>query len=267
MTIRRLLSLVSCLAWCLPALPVHAQVSAFRYQPRRVPVGTVFHYVKTNIDGSHPEQIALYVAGPDRIEAFKYHPGGSRAALVSAQMDWELMSAVRLESHAVWRDSTSLMATLVYDRTARAVDVMLMGRTERVAIATVPFHVYNFDLASLNVAFPHLRNPEGGFTVGLADPTFKDNPLVFYRGEVDVRFDGEERRGGAACRVYRIDGPGLEGKGGTLWVRKGDGFIQDLEIALPDNPEWASFKLRLERRENLTPARWEAFQRAQFGSR
>ncbi|HEX9896024.1 MAG TPA: hypothetical protein VGA78_18980 [Gemmatimonadales bacterium] len=45
-----------------------------------------------------------------------------------------------------------------------------------------------------------------------------------------------------------------------------DGFIQDLEIDLPANPEWNTFKLRLLRRENLTRSAWEAFQKARFGT-
>ena len=51
------------------ATPVSAQSSAFRYQPERAPVpGTVWHYTKSNIDGSAPWHLDLYVASPTRID-------------------------------------------------------------------------------------------------------------------------------------------------------------------------------------------------------
>lgn len=245
----------------IPA-PLTGQVSAFRYDPARVPLGMVYHYLKTNIDGTHPEHIVQYVAAHDRMEVYKFQAPATRAALVTAWVDWELFSATRLESRQVWKDSTRLIATLVYDRAAREVAVDVFGRAERTAIPRVPFHVYNFDLGSLNMALPHLVNPRATFTVELADPTYQEQPIFRHRGAVEVRYLEDAERDGQACRAYRIDGPGLEGKGGTLWVRKDDGFAQDIEIALPDNPSWTSFKLRLERRERMTPAEWEAFRLA-----
>jgi hypothetical protein len=224
----------------------------------------VLHYLKTNIDGSHPEHIVQYVAGPDRLEVFKFQAKGARAALVTAIIDWELFSAIRLDSRQVFRDSAPLIATLAYDRTSRDVDVTVFGRSERIPIAALPFHVYNFDLGSLNLAFAHLRNPTGGFTVELADPTYSEAPMFRDRGPVEVRYLEDGIRDAEPVRVYRIDGPGLEGRGGTLWVRKEDGLFQDVEIALPDNPSWQTFKLRLEMRESMTPAQWEQFRRNHF---
>jgi hypothetical protein len=241
-----------------------AQVAAFRYEPSRVPVGAVLHYLKTNLDGSHPEHIVQYVAAQDRVEVFKFQGHGTRAALVTAFLDWELFSAIRLESRQVFRDSAPLIATLAYDRTAKDVAVTVFGKSERVRIAALPFHVYNFDLGSLNLAFPHVRNPTGTFTVGLADPTYAEAPMFRDRGSVEVRYLEDGVRDAQPVRVYRIDGPGLEHRGGTLWVRKEDGLFQDIEIALPDNPSWQSFKLRLEKRETMTAAQWEQFRRDHF---
>lgn len=244
-------------------------VAKFSFRPERVRVGQVYHYLKTNIDGTHPEHVSVYVAAKDRIESFKYHPPrAGRAALVIAEMDWKLFSAKRLESWQVWKDERKLFATLDYNHSDSTVTVNIpaTGRpAERVLIGHVPFHVYNFDLASLGFAFPHLARPRDSFTVGIADPTFKDaGPLFHYKGEARVSYAGEQWRGGVRCRKYRIDGEGLEGRGGFLWVNKVRGHVEDIEIALPDNPEWQSFKFRLTRTERMTRARWEAFIKAQF---
>jgi hypothetical protein len=49
-------------------------------------------------------------------------------------------------------------------------------------------------------------------------------------------------------------------------VNKKHGWMEDVEIELPDNPEWVSFKLKLLRRENMTKAAWDKFRNEQFGT-
>ncbi len=241
----------------------------FRYQPAKVSQGTVLQYLKTNIDGSQPQRVSIYFAAKDRIESFKYHEKGERAALVIATMDWSTFMAKRLESWQVFsKDEKKLFATLDYLPAQQSVRVSIptTGKPdEKTPIAHLPFHVYNFDLASLNFAFPHLIDPRGKFTIGIADPTFKDEgPLFHYKGEAQVSYEREELRHGAMCRKYKIDGKGLEGRGGAIWVNKKSGYFQDVEIDLPDNPAWRNFKFKLERVERLTPDGWADFMRAQF---
>ena len=88
--------------------------------------------------------------------------------------------------------------------------------------------------------------------------------MICYRGEVTIRYVGDEARNEAPCRKYRIDGPGLENRGGFIWVNKADEHVEDIEIDLPDNPNWQSFKFRLQRLEQMDQAAWEAFMSAQF---
>ena len=241
----------------------------FRYQPNKVTTGVVYHYLKTNIDGTNPEHVSIRIASKDRIESFKFHPQGTRAGLVIAKMDWSIFSVTSLESWQVFKDKDKVLAaTLVYLPASKEVAVTLpfMNRpTEKVSIPFLPFHVYNFDFASLNFAFPHLTNPRKTFRIGVSDPTFSDQgPAFRYRGEVDVSYIGEERRYGLACRKYRIDGPGLENKGGFIWINKGSGYFQDAEIQLADNPNWQTFKFKLQKVERMNAAEWENFMKAQF---
>lgn len=66
------------------------------------------------------------------------------------------------------------------------------------------------------------------------------------------------------CRKYKIDGAGLENRGGFIWVNKRGGYIEDMEIELPDNPEWKNFKFKLIKTEKMSRAKWENFIKAQF---
>lgn len=257
----------------LPALLLLGIVShsfaQFLYQPDKIKVGTVYHYLKTNIDGSKEEHVSLYVAAKDSIVAFKFHPGAERAGLVSAKMDWSTFSATRLESWQVFgTGERKLFATLQYLPAEKsvAVEIPAMGLpTIKAEIKYLPFHVYNFDLSSLNLAFRHLSAPEKSFTIGLADPTWAEQgPLFAYKGEVEVNFLGEEKRGEALCRKYAINGTGLQNRGGIIWVDKNGEHFVDVEIALPDNPDWQSFKLRLQSVGQMNQGAWEAFMEDQF---
>ena len=241
-------------------------VKKFRYQPSKIAVGTVYHYVKTNIDGTHPEQISIYVAAKDRLESFKFDPKAEPAGLVIAEMDWTNFSVKRLQSWQVFTGAEKkLFATLSYADGETTVSIPTSGKPdEKTAIKHLPFHVYNFDLASLNFAFRHLVNPRAEFTIGIADPTFKEAPLFAYQGEATIEYISEEPRNGAACRKYKIDGRGLGNRGGFIWVNKAKEHIEDMEIALPDNPDWQTFKFLLQRIEQLQPAEWQAFIKAQF---
>ena len=47
-------------------------------------------------------------------------------------------------------------------------------------------------------------------------------------------------------------------------MNKSDSHIEDLEIDLPNNPNWRNFKLRVQSIEQMERAAWEAFIAAQF---
>jgi hypothetical protein len=249
----------------------NAQVDKFRFQPDKVPIGTVYHYVKSNQDASDPERISVYVAAKDRLEVFKFHPEspGSRAALVIAFLDWDIFCVKKLESWTMTGlDQKTLTATMEYLLPEKAVTVELNGpekTVEKTQIPFLPFHVYNFDLTSLNIAMPHLINPEGKFTIGIADPNFAESgPLFIYRGEVQIEFVSSEDRNGIPCRKYKIDGPGLENHGGFIWVDKAKAHFVDLEADLADHPNWKNFKLKLDRTERMSQEQWEAFFKKHF---
>lgn len=244
----------------------HAQ---FRYQPEKVATGTVYHYVKTNIDGTAPENVSVYVVTPDSVVAFKFHPGAERAGLVGAKLDWNLFCATRLSSWQLfYTGEKRLFATLEYLPREQVVLVEIVAAglaPEKIAMKRVPFHIYNFDLVSLNLALPHLLAPEKSFVIGIADPTFTEGAPVFaYKGEAEIKFLGEEKRGEVACRKYAIDGAGLQNRGGVFWVDRERGHIVDLEMALPNNPDWQSYKLRLLSVAKMNQSAWEAFIEDQF---
>ena len=242
----------------------------FRYRTQKaIPVGTVLHYVKTNIDGTHPEQVSQFVAANDVLESFKFHPKSPPAGFVVAEMDWQTFSAKSLKSWRVLsKDERRLFGTILFDGAKRRAEVSLpsiRSEPESFVFKHVPVHLYNFDFGTLNFAFPHLVKPTQSFIIGVADPTFQENgALVEYKGEVTITYLSDDQRNNVATRKYRIDGEGLKNRGGFIWVNKKHGWIEDMEIALPDNPDWTSFKFKLLRVERMSRAQWSDFINAQL---
>ena len=245
-------------------------IKKFQYKPEKsITVGTVLHYVKTNLDGSKPEYVSQYIASANVMESFKFHPKGDRAALVIAEMDWQTFSAKSLKSNQVFAGGErKLFATLDFDAAKRGIEVsipVMRKESEFLSINHLPFHIYNFDFGSLNFAFAHLKNPKQSFSIGIADPTFKtEGALMEYRGEATVFYVGEEKRNDVLTRKYKIDGAGLKNRGGFIWVNKAKNYIEDIEIEFPDNPEWTSFKFKLLKTEIMSRNEWEKFMDAQF---
>ncbi|MBK9266915.1 MAG: hypothetical protein IPM54_44970 [Polyangiaceae bacterium] len=267
--------LVSSLAFCgcaslFPSLfsPAVAGVEAFQFEASRVPVGIVYHYVKSNIDGSTPERISLYMSDQTTLEAYRWRePTPQTTFHVKATMDWDRLSAVRLES---WRKvrfgGEQLNAVAEYSALTRVMSIEFSDKTRHtVAIDDLPFHFYQFDLASLNVAFRLLRDPKAPFRVGLVNPTFAmTGAALEYRGLATVTYEKDETHNEFPCRRYRIDGPGLKNKGGSIWVDKSEGHIIDLEIQLENHPDWTSFKLKFVGKETMDAAAWQAFMKSRF---
>lgn len=235
----------------------------------QVPVGTVLHYTKTNLDGSHAEQIALYVSAPDAIEVFKYHPNDPPAGLVSARFDWATGSMLTLLS--VQRRSateTREVARFDYDPATRLGKVVFGGeQMPDIQFTGGPLAVYAFELADLNMLLARTAPAAYPRELMLVDLAYSDpKPNLYERGRVELRPDGEEARDGAATRRYHLQGAGTGGQTMTLWIDRERGWIREIESPLSNHPAWSSYRLKLERAETLTPEQWLAFQIAQVAT-
>lgn len=263
--------LVSSLAFCGCASlfsPAAVGVEAFQFEASRVPVGVVYHYIKSNLDGSTPERISLYMSDQTTLEAYRWRePRPQMAFHVKATMDWDRLSASRLESRRMVRfGGEQLNAVAEYTPGTRSMSIEFADKSRYVVqIDHLPFHFYQFDLASLNVAFRQLIDPTKPFQVGLVNPTFATTGSALeYRGLAMVTYEKDETHNEFPCRRYRIDGPGLKNKGGSIWVERSEGHIIDLEIQLENHPDWTSFKLKFVGKETMDAAAWQAFMKSRF---
>jgi hypothetical protein len=216
-------------------------------------VGRIYHYVRTNVDGSDPEDVYVYRKSVETLEVYKSRRKCANAAFVTATMDMARGYATKIVAGRLTRQGQQeKFASLDYDAATRtlALRVELAGQDpiERsVMVEKEPWHLYDFDLASLTVAAPRLENPREGFSFGLAlviaDPGRQD-PLV-YLGEAEAAFRGEERRLDRATLKFALGGPAFGSFGGNLWLDAKEGHVVDVETGFPNHLEYDDFKLAL----------------------
>ena len=240
---------------------VTSSLDRFRYDSSRIVVGEVAHYAKSNLDGSKPSRVSIFVVAPDRLEVAKVEKGTNDAAWVRAHFDWTLFTADLLEAAVINLDgSVEERATFDIDRQKGVVDVTVGGRRGSAAWRQLPFHVYNFDFTSLNFVWRQLVDPRAPFTIGIIDPTFrKEGDIIFYRGAARIEYQRDEKLHGKTCRRYRISGPGIGGKTGWIWEDPKSRWLEKVAIPFPDNPDWKSFRLELQGVETMTPEAWKKF--------
>ncbi len=235
----------------------------FLYQPDRSPVGSVFRYVKSNLDGSHAAPVTLYIAAHDRFETLSVTEGGSRARHVIVWMEWTTCAIRRIEWWDVTRHGAPVLVRVVSGGSDdRSFDVVsdTTEAARRVDVVWRPWHLYDLDLATLNITLPHWTTPAESLSIAIVRPSVAaDSARYRYRGLAKLTYRRDEIRDRERCRLYDVDGEGLDHRGGSLWTRVKDGYIQEIDCGLPDAPEWTSFKLTLRRAGHMSEGTWKRF--------
>lgn len=234
-----------------------SSVNKFKYQPDKIKVGTVYHYTKSGIDGFKPMTVSIYIDSKDGLQVFKTHPGSDDAAFIICDMDWGNFSANGLRSMKLWKsDRRDLVATLAFQPGEKSYLVKIQDNEEITPIPYFPVHVYNFDFITLNFIFRHLKDPQQSFKIGIADPDFSGQSLFVYKGEATIDYVEDTDYKGFRCRKYRISGKGMGNTEGWIWVDREGGYFVNVEIPVPDNPDWKDFKFELKKIEMMTPEKW-----------
>ena len=259
------LGLLSCL-FVPCAMSATSDVEVFEYRPERITVGRLYHYIKSNHDGTNPAKIWVYVATRNHLEVLKWEENSNDLVFVTADMNWDLFSTDHLTSWWMSDEGTlRFQAHLSLDTLNDVMRAwMSSGGEDTTVVEHYPAHIYNFDFISFNYIFRHLKDPEKSFEIGIVDPTWDAEKGIFqYIGKVSIEYKGDEKHNGIECRLYRLGGPGLNDEFGSLWVDKEEGYFVDLEHPYRDNPGWNNFKFELQSKDILTLPQWHAFMEEQ----
>lgn len=263
------------LAWAAAPSEPTSSLSDYEFKPERAPVGKVVHYLKSNLDGSKRLVLSLHFSAPLAMEVLKVEADGQYLALVQAELDPATLSEARMKSfNQLESGKPREQMAMEPDPAQRRLVAQVANTRMPVTPSHWPAHIYNFDFSGLNATLPHLKDPRRSFDIGVIDPDFTFLKTKFKpdagelaggfidKGKAHFRYMRDEKLDEIPCHRFEVSGPAFKNIKGTLWVNAKDGLIERFEHALPDNPDWKSFKLSRIGSRPMNDAEWEAFKAA-----
>jgi hypothetical protein len=238
--------------------------------PAAEPVGdAIYHYVRSNSDGSEPEHIVHFRPNRTEVAVYKWVSKCSTAAYVTAEMNQGVTQARRYVAGKVARDgSQARFGTLTLDEPAAAlvlnVELAAESIAERFKLAGRPFILYDFDLADLNAVLQHNGGGKGfRFELPLIWPD--EGPSLFRaQGRLTARLSGREQHLGRETLRFDLAVGEPTPATGRLWLDAKDHFIVEAELGLPNHPGYKDFRLRLDRVETGGQKAWDALTQGHY---
>lgn len=256
----------------LALLTSACQAQEFAHSPDNDHIGRILYYERTNQDGSLAERITVFRASQTELEVYKEASLCNNAALVTAEIDLDTLSAHRITGGRLLPDAEVMeFAFLERNDAGDQMDMVVrlpdMEIRNEFTIEAPNWHLFDFDLASLTAITPYLIDPTADFGFGMAllwaDPTAED-PLV-WMGDVTAvpagLTDGQH--------LYDLTGAALTGDrstgaAGELRLDAKDGHITYAAFPAPNHPGYTDFELNLLRVSDGGAAEWEALLRAHW---
>lgn len=229
----------------------------------------IFHYLRSNRDGSEPEHVVHYRPSRRDIAVYKWVSKCTGSAYVTARMDSSVREGELFVAGKVARDgSQARFGTLTVDTSAPALlaDVTPPGGPriqQRHPLKSRPFLLYDFDFADLN-AFLQEHRPRSNFTYEL--PVIWPGEKTIFRdlGQLRATFAAKEERFGRPALRFDLTVTGPTPSTGTLWVDARAGYIVEADLGLPNHQEYRDFLLRLQRAEPGSKAAWDDLTASQY---
>lgn len=243
------ISQIALIAVCGTACAQTPIESQFSYDEERSYVERVYHYERSNSDGTRLEYISTFRASETDVEVFKRTARCTQAALVTAELDLSTLATETVTGGQLLPDGSQFPFAFLErnpDDGQMSVRIELPQTTLEFETHTQNNHfmVYDFDLADLNMVLPYLTRPEDGFTTEMlllwADP---NDPGVRNLGNLTARFDGEDSHLGRDALRYSLTSDSFEE--GVLWIDAEEGFVIETIIPAPNHPGYDDFKLTL----------------------
>ncbi|MES2442288.1 MAG: hypothetical protein V4574_05610 [Pseudomonadota bacterium] len=234
-------------------------------------VGRTFHYERTNIDGSEPEQIYFHRAAPDKIAVYKMAERCTRSALVTATIDPATGEASGLVAAQLRPGAASEpYASVLLDPAASVLRGSIFSVHPplplETTVGTRPWHMYDFDLATLGAAFEARAGSRAPMRFGMAMVWADSNgPRLLWLGGAEARFAAAERHLDRDTLRFDVTGLAFGDKGGgPLWIDAAGGQIVDVQWGRPNHDNYKDFRLRLLAEEPAGEAAWTALLRRHF---
>lgn len=226
-------------------------------------IGRMYHYVRSNQDGSLPEHIYQYRASATALEVGKQVSPCTNSAFVTAVFDPAAGQGLSFTGGRLARDlSQDAFAWLTRENGALHARVPMANIDQRVAIADEPYVLYDFDLADLNARFAGAPAPHEDFRFVVVLIWPQENVSEVFRdlGWANARFAAAETHLNRSAHRYELSG----GLNGTLWLDAREGHILEANFAEPNHTEYENFRLVLQSVHDDGAEAWRAARAAHW---
>jgi hypothetical protein len=176
----------------------------------------------------------------------------TNAAFVTAELDLARGQATRLTAGRLRPGATHQdFGIMTYDPATRRIEARLDGPdgpiTMGVTIEGEPWHLYDFDLASLTITAQYRPRPRSDFSFGLPLIWPEGEPAGMFRylGRAELRFVREESHQGRRALRFEAGGAAFAGRGGPIWFDAREGHLLGAAFGVPNHPGYTDFALRL----------------------
>jgi hypothetical protein len=235
-------------------------------------IGRLYRYVRTNRDGSDPEDVYVFRKSATAIQVYKARRKCAEAGFVTAELDLDRGYARKIVGGRLTRQGQQeVIAVVDYAPSSHELKLRaeIEGRPPIVAAVKIekePWHLYDFDFASLTVMTPRAADRKADFSFGLplliADPD-RPEPLV-YLGEAEATFREETEKLGRPAYRFALGGPAFGTFGGNLWLDAREGHILEVETGFPNHLEYQDFRLSLRSVDDGGEVAWAKLLREHF---
>ena len=136
-----------------------------------------------------------------------------------------------------------------------------------IAIPDTPWHLYDFDLASLTITAQYRADRRADLSFGLVLVWPDDAPDFFrYLGRAELRFVREEQHDGRRALRFEAGGPAFGARGGPIWFDAAEGHIIEASWGIPNHSEHRDFRLRLTGISDGGPEEWRRLLSAHYAN-
>lgn len=221
--------------------------------------GYAYHYIKSDLKGKNPCKIWIYYPSPMRSESFKIYKFAKLQGatdLVCADYNSETFMPDIITAYLVKKDGKrETNAVTTYE--GFTLTATYMKNTQTLTFGTIPSYFYNFDWADLISMIPCLINKQADFEAGFISP---DNfSKIQYQGKTKFNYTGQSVYKDFQCNVFNVVVQGLEEKKGTLYVDSQNSDVIEINMELPNNPNFNSFLFSFQSKEQMTLDEWNSF--------
>lgn len=256
--------LIVTLILLLAGFTVSAQNDQLEYDEKKWPLNKVFHYSKSNWDGSNKGYVSVYFKDGLWIESLKWHEGHAQATVVPAKINPETFTVTHFKNFRCQQGQCRQLGEMYWDEAVDGYIMQLGEVTDTVTNIPAYWHSYDFDFASLMSAFLFKKHPDS-HQFHRADfqevsGKFSFGPI----GLIEMIYDKETPINGVNCHLYQINGPGLEQKGGEIWFEAKNMLLRGFKIQLPDESSYHSVDFQYLRQERMSPSQWEDFKQQKW---